>query len=106
MFSVIIIIVVFNISFLIMAVQPFKSSLAHYNLLNVCFIQLIALILFLSMGMAVTGLYMKQLSYFFVVLIFLIYPAALFYCIFCVFYWIFKNRKIFYKIFMCRISVR
>ena len=101
--SVMVPIVLLNLSLFIMAVQPFKSSLAHYTLLNAVFIQLLAHFYIIFFAIVFSDLYTKQLSYFFIVLIFLIYPAAFFYGGFCVFYWIFKNRKIVRKIFIHRI---
>ena len=90
---VIVAVILLNLSLLIMAVQPFKSSLAHYNLLNAVFTQLLALFCILALGISESELYMKQLTYLLYVLNFLISLAALFYFVFCVPYWIFKNRK-------------
>ena len=94
-------ILAFNLSLLAMAVQPFKSSVAHYNLLNAVFIQLFALFLIGVLGTSVSNLYMKQLKYFFYVLCLIIYSAGLFYGVFHVSYWIFKKKKAF-KIFIRR----
>ena len=96
-------IILLNLSLLIMVVQPFKSSLAHYNLLNTVFTQLLTLFCIASLGISLSNLYMKQLTYFFVVLSSLVYSAVLFYCFICVSYWIYNNRKIFRKIFFHRI---
>ena len=95
---IIVTIVLFNLSLFIMLVQPFKSSLARYNLLAAVFILLFVLFLLIPMGIPLSNLYMKQLTYFFIVLILFIYSAALFYVSFCVSYWIFKNS--------CKIFIR
>ena len=93
-FSVIGAIILFNLSRLIMALQPFKSSVAHYNLLNAAFTQLFALFLIADLGTTVSDLYMKQLTYFFCVLCFIISSAGFCYGVFHVSYWIFKKKKI------------
>ena len=62
-----------------MAVQPFKSSIAHYNLLNAVFAQLFVLFLIIHLGSIVSNLYMKQLTYFFYVLCSITISAGLFY---------------------------
>ena len=94
-------ILAFNLSLFIMAVQPFKSSVAHYNLLNAVFMQLFALFLIANLGTFVSDMYMKQLTYFFYVLSLIIYSAGIFYAVFHVSYWIFKKKKI-CKIFIHR----
>ena len=99
MFFVIGAIIAFNLSLLIMAVQPFKSSVAHYNLLNAVFAQLFALFLITNLGSTVSDLYMKQLKYFFYVLCFIISSAGFCYGIF---YWLIKERKNILKIFIHR----
>ena len=98
-FFVVVNLILSNLFILIIAVQPFKSSVAHYNLLNAVFVQLFSLFYTTVLGIAVSGLYMKQLYYFFYLLSALIYPAALYYGVFCAFCWILK----FFKIFICRI---
>ena len=95
-------IILLNLSLLIMVVQPFKSSLAHYNLLNTVFAQFFAMFCIVFLGITVSKLYMKQLTYFFIVLSTLIYSAVLFYCFICVSYWIYKNRKTFCTFFFSR----
>ena len=92
-FFVIVAIIAFNLSLLIMAVQPFKSSVAHYNLLNAVFVQLFALFLIAKVGITLSGLYMKQLHYFFYVLGFMTYSAGICYGFFRVSYWLFKKKK-------------
>ena len=101
-FFVIVAIIAFNLSLLIMAVQPFKSSVAHYNLLNAVFVQLFALFLIAKVGITLSGLYMKQLHYFFYVLSFIVYSAGFCYVFFYVSYWIFKKKKICCEIFIHR----
>ena len=86
-------ILAFNLSLLIMAVQPFKSSVAHYNLLNAVFIQLFALFLIADLGTSVSNLYMKQLKYFFYVSCLIISSAGFCYAVFHVSYWIIKKKK-------------
>ena len=85
-------IIAFNLSLLIMAIQPFKSSVAHYNLLNAVFIQLLALVLITNLGSTVSDLYMKQLKYFFYVLCLIIYSAGFCYGVFHISYWLIKKR--------------
>ena len=101
MFFVIGAIIAFNLSLLIMTVQPFKSSIAHYNLLNAVFAQLFALFLIIHLGSIVSNLYMKQLTFFFYVLCSITISAGLFYGVFHLTYWLFKKRKI-CKIFIQR----
>ena len=95
-------IIAFNLSLLIMVVQPFKSSVAHYNLLNAVFTQLFALFLMANLGITVSYVYMKQLNFFFYVLSFIIYSAEFCYGVFRVSFWIFKKKKFYCGIFIHR----
>ena len=95
-------ILAFNVSLLIMAVQPFKSSVAHYNLLNAAFTQPFALFLIANLGIMVSDVHIEQLTFFFFVLSLIIYSAGFFYAVFCVSYWIIKKKKICLKIFIHR----
>ena len=92
-------IILFNLSLLIMAIQPFKSIVAHYNLLNAVFVQLFSLFFITNLGISVSDFYMKQLRYFFYVLSLIIYSSAFCYCFYCVSYWLIKKRG---KIFIHR----
>ena len=90
-------IIAFNVSLLIMAIQPFKSSVAHYNLLNAVFIQFFALFLLADLGIRVSDMYMKQLTYFFYVLSLITISAGFCYSVFHLSYWLFKKCKIFIR---------
>ena len=102
-FAVIGVITLFNLSFLIMAVQPFKSSAAHYNLLNAVFMQLFALFLIVNLGVAVS--FMRQLNYIFYVLSITLYSSGFCYGVFYVSYWLLKNKKI-CEIFIYRMRLQ
>ena len=55
-FIIMVAITLLNLSLLLMAVRPFKSSLAHYNLLNAVFIQLLALFCIAFLGISLLDL--------------------------------------------------
>ena len=106
MFFVIGPIIAFNVSLLIMAIQPFKSSVAHYNLLNAVFAQLFAIFLMADLGTSLSDMYMKQLKYFFYVLSLIISSAGLFYAVFHIFHAFFKHLFYLYHKFCCRHSIQ
>ena len=82
---------------LMITVQPFKLAVNHFNTINTVMLQLLALFLLCLAGRNLSVLTMHKFTPVFNIVGFLTASVPLWYCLFTVVHWVFKRRKIIFK---------